>query len=306
MLQSLWFVLLAGLVWTLSLERRVVPSLAESLERTPSSQAWKKYEIAEIQDLSVVNAARDVKRAFRTPDRIAPPGLHPSGPWNAIGNGSFVGDDERHGGSPTDIVATIRHGKMDIRGDEKAWNRAGVAVVEDPQTHQRRVVICSLVDSRRYPFPSTPLRAQIAITQACGGSKVLEFMGGGALMVDQRQAVSDDSILVHQRFYDGDASVDSNPLFRAGNSSNPARHLCFGSRGGKSYFIVAVFRNGSQLRDDLAANDLRVPCGSSIVVRKVEMRDPEIKRPEQTFTRHILAPVSAVSLPCPERDRGQL
>ena len=57
---------------------------------------------------------------------------------------------------------------------------------------------------------------------------------------------------------------------------------------------------------DLAANDLRVPCGSSIVVRKVEMRDPEIKRPEQTFTRHILAPVSAVSLPCPERDRGQL
>ena len=253
MLQSLWFLLLAGLIWTVSVERRVLPSLAESLERTPSSQAWKKYEIAEIQDLSVVNAARDVKWAFRTPDRIAPPGLHPSGPWNAIGNGSFVGDDENHGGSPTGIVATIRHGKMDIRGDEKAWNRAGIAVVEDPHTHQRRVVICSLVDSLRYPFPSSPNRAQSAITQACGGAKVLEFMGGGALMVNLRQSVSDDSILGQQRFYDGDADVDSNPLFRAGNPNNPARHLCFGSRAGKAYFIVATHRTGSQLREDLAA-----------------------------------------------------
>ncbi|MGQ0571826.1 MAG: peptidoglycan-binding domain-containing protein [Armatimonadota bacterium] len=129
----------------------------------------------------------------------------------------------------------IRDGRWVTSG---GWphGRAGIAMLAD--------------GTARIRFYQDPSEATVRATFEDAGTRIHEFMGGGALIVEGAAPVSSDDLAGRQRFRGGAAA----PQFEA-----TARHTIFGVHAdGKAYLIIDVGRKSLPvMQQDLVAAGFR-------------------------------------------------
>jgi len=149
----------------------------------------------------------------------------------------------------------IRNGRVDTGGLPKTLGRGAMAVLQDG-----RVVVL------RQGGSSKPEDIQKQLQCDYGANiRVRDFMGGGALLVENGRKVSDEDLRVHQQFDQGGGGINAQQLRRTDHSV-VAQH-----RNGQTYVLVAKDKTGRQIQDELLAagfvNVVKFDGGSGFIAR---------------------------------------
>ncbi len=127
----------------------------------------------------------------------------------------------------------VRNGKLDTTGVAKTHGRGAVAVLDNGKlVVLRQNGSASLAD----------LQAQ-AVKQF--GSKVKDFMGGGALVIENGRKVSSDDLLALQKFDQGSGGIDAQQMRQSDHT------VIAQDKNGNAYVLVAENKSGAQIQDEL-------------------------------------------------------
>jgi len=150
-----------------------------------------------------------------------------------IVNGSFNIDNGP--GTKREYAAgtVIRNGREDTGGLDKTLQRGAVAVLENGKMVVLRQQGSSKVED---------IQAQ---AQKEFGSKVKDFMGGGALLIENGQKVSDDDLRNRQKFDQGDGGINAQQMRRADHT------VVAQDKNGNTFVIVAENKTGAEIQDEL-------------------------------------------------------
>jgi hypothetical protein len=202
-------------------------------EPSGGTRALADYDVIPIQRLEL----RDGLEFRRDPGRFARN-------YEALTNGTFFGSPAK--GAPVEPVGPIViGGQQRLRKDGKPIGftpagRGGIAVFKGKDGDVVRVV--------RQPGRTLP-----EIRNAFPG--VDEFMGGGALLIEDGRAVGTEDLLERQRFTNpsrtGDPPRGTNQGLHAGQM-NSAFHTLVGVRNGKAFLLIPRSpKTGSRIQRDL-------------------------------------------------------
>lgn len=150
-----------------------------------------------------------------------------NGGYDVVSSGTFT-VDYVHSAGPV-----MRDGKLDTQGHEKSASRGGVAMLEDG----------SIVVGRGKGRDAASVQSQFAKKD----SKVKDFMGGGALLIENGRKVDSADLREQQRFDQGKGGLDAQQM-------RSTHHVLVGIRDGQAFHILAKARTGRQIQDDLAAS----------------------------------------------------
>ena len=213
------------------------------------------YIIFPIQDLTVTNAYGSVvlqgkDKGHRIPktadDALADQPVGRGG-YDVVANGGFTA------GGIHPVVPVMRHGVLDYDGDGVTRLRGGVAVLDDG-----RIVVARQTGG-----------AEADIQSAFGTAdhKVVDFMGGGALIIESGEAVDSDDLGGRQKF--GGRPRQGDPGFGA-EQFHSARHTLVGIKGGQAFLILSPNRRCVPLPNDSTVPNVQsdlLAAGYSAVVK---------------------------------------
>lgn len=129
----------------------------------------------------------------------------------------------------------IRNGRVDAGGLPKTLGRGAMAVLQDG-----RVVVL------RQGGSSKPEDIQKQVQGRYGANaRVRDFMGGGALLVENGRKVSDEDLRVRQQFDQGGGGINAQQMRRSDHSV-VAQHS-----NGQTYVLVAKNKTGREIQDEL-------------------------------------------------------
>ncbi len=186
------------------------------------------YILYPVNSLDVLNA-----KAKENPDAPLSRQKVGSGGYRAVTSGTFYAGQEPVG-------AIMRDGKLDTPGVDKAKNRGGIAVLQDG----------SIVVGRMHG--NTPKEIQDAFGEK--DNPVWDFMGGGALLIEDGRKVTSEDLKNRQRFDQGGGGLDAQQMRKTD-------HIVAGVREGRFFVIVAKNKTGREIQNDLAG------AGFSVVVK---------------------------------------
>ena len=210
---------------TLSTVRTSLTALAVILTLSTAAVAaglphgWVDTQVSK---LSVRNSGSSGKSGHSHPD-AAPSAAAMKG-WDVLLGGTF--SDYKN-----PLGALMRNGHLDTPGVDKCKTRGGVAVLASGA-----VVVCRMNGNNAS-----------AIEAACGhGGKVVDFVGGGALLVEGHKAVSSSDLLKRQLFDSGAGGLHSQQMHRSDQS-------VVAMKGGKAHLIFALNATGEEIQSHLVA-----------------------------------------------------
>jgi hypothetical protein len=177
------------------------------------------YIIYPVASLDVLNSDPQVKNhdASLRQQKIG------HGGYDAVTSGTFYSD-----GHP--VGAVMRDKTMDTSGVEKAKNRGSMAVLEDGS------VVVKRMDGNR--------KEDIQKTFGTQESKVKDFLGGGALLIEDGNKVASEDLAQKQRFDQGGQGIRSAQM-------RDTDHILVGIRDGQCFVIIAKSKTGAQIQTDL-------------------------------------------------------
>jgi hypothetical protein len=149
------------------------------------------------------------------------------GGYDVVSSGTYTVDYVNSAGP------IMRNGKMDTSGHAKAKQRGGVAILDDGSITVGRAKGRNAAD------------VQAAFGQK--GNAVKDFMGGGALLIENGKKVAHDDLLERQRFDQGKGGLDAQQM-------RATHHVLVGIRDGQCFHIFARSKTGRQMQDDLFAS----------------------------------------------------
>jgi hypothetical protein len=155
------------------------------------------YFLYQIQTLKVINADQRGKKAD-PPLSAYQPG---AGGCEVIANGSFTTKVPGKGDQLFPVVTVMRKGVLENNGQPKTWGRGGVAVLRDGTiTIDRQEGV-----EAGSPQNQVGLGLKSRINEVFGerGNPVSDFMGGGALLIENGMKVSSDDLYNRQVFDNG-------------------------------------------------------------------------------------------------------
>lgn len=178
------------------------------------------YLVRAVADLEVLNTT---KRTATPPDAEVAT-QKPN--FDVVANGTFYG-----GADPVGPI--VRDGQLDTGGYGICAARGGVARLRDG----------TIVVARTCGGEAAK------VTEAFGATSdnpVEEAMGGGALLLEGGQAVSDEDLRERQNFRQGDGGIQAAQMVKT-------THSLMGIRDGVAYHLFARNKSGAELQQDLGA-----------------------------------------------------
>jgi hypothetical protein len=187
-----------------------------------------------VYPLASLNALNSDPKA-RQPDRPLPQqGAGAGKPYDVVTNGGFTFDTPgRYHMNPAGPI--MRDGHLDSAGLGKTAGRGGVAVLQDG----------SIVVGRQEGGKAEQLQSRFGQE----GNPVSDFMGGGALLVENGKAVSGKDLFERQRFDQGAAASTGNGL--DAQQMRQTAHTVVGIRDGQAWIVVPTNHSGRQIQSDL-------------------------------------------------------
>ena len=151
--------------------------------------------------------------------------------FDCLINGGFTFDTPGHYHAHP-AGAVMRRGVLDHAGVDRAASRGGVAVLMDgtivvgrAQGQTARAI------QDRFGQPGNPVR---------------DFMGGGALLIEDGTAVSSDDLAQRQRFLQGGRGLAASQMHRT-------EHAVVGIRDGQAFVLIARNKAGRTIQSELLA-----------------------------------------------------
>jgi hypothetical protein len=204
---------------------RLVCSLAvfllagSALAAGPTDLARRGYRVYPIAKLKLMNTC----------------GHDPNGPFTApFGSADLITNGSFTAGCKEAVGAYATGGKLRSAGYAKTAARGGVAVLSDGSA-----VVCR---------PGSSKWAAIQKQCARGGKQVVEFMGGGALLVwpGATDATADKDLCKVQLFNQGTCGINADQM-------RSTRHVVVATYGEHVYVALPAQKSGAQIRADLRA-----------------------------------------------------
>jgi hypothetical protein len=197
--------------------------------------------------------------AKRGPD--APLSQQPLGGkgYDAVLSGTFTTDYVQSAGP------IVRDGRMDTQGHAKATGRGGMAVLQDGS------IVVGRAEGRT--------NEQVQATFGAPGNPVRDFMGGGALLVENGKAVGDADLRGRQQFDQGGGGIQAQQM-------RTTMHILVGIRDGEAYALVAHEKSGSAMQRDLTGFGfdavVKYDGGSGAIVRDGAGGSPDYRGKNST------------------------
>jgi hypothetical protein len=199
------------------------PGSPEALRPPPDLSGLTRlgYTLYPVEEINVLYSA-----AKNAPDAPLSAQKQGGAGYDAVLSGTFTVDYVQSAGP------IVRDGKMDTMGHAKATHRGGMAVLQDGTVVVKRA----------------QGRSEGAIQKHFGedGNPVKDFMGGGALLVENGMAVSNQDLLQVQRFDQGGGGIRAQQM-------RATHHVLVGIRDGQAFAIVAEGKSGAQMQSELLA-----------------------------------------------------
>lgn len=203
----------------------MAPGSAEANEPLPDLKGLERlgYLIYPVASLEVLNSA-----AKENPDPSLRATKTGPGGYDVVTSGTFY-----YGGN-NPAGAVMRDGKLDTPGVDKAKNRGGLAVLEDG----------TIVIKRMQGNTSEAIQRTFGTERA----KVEDFMGGGALLIEDGKKVTSEDLEKKQKF---DQRGESRGRGLSAQQMRQTNHIVGGIRDGQCFMIVAKNKTGAQIQNDL-------------------------------------------------------
>jgi hypothetical protein len=196
------------------------------------------YFVYQIKKLNVINADGRVKGHDKSLSEYTPDDRG----CDLITNGSFTTKVlNKPGIFPA--VSVMRKGKPENDGQPKTWGRGAVAVLDNG----------TLIVGRQQPLRPGLRPGQIqsqligSINEVFGeaGHPVVDFMGGGALLIENRVKVESADLYNRHRFDNGGQGLSAEQF--VGNKD----HTLVGVSSGQAFLIIARGTTGRKVQEDL-------------------------------------------------------
>lgn len=196
------------------------------------------YFLYQIKSIKVINADERLKN----PDPpLSAYQLGTSG-CEVIANGSFTTKIAGRGNQLFPVVTVMRRGMLKNNGLPKTRGRGGMALLRDGTI---------TIDRQQDVEPNVPqnqLSKELvsSINEVFGerGNPVSDFMGGGALLIENGAKVSSADLYRRQSFDNGGAGL-------AAEQFRQADHTVIGILAGQAFLIIARNVDGARLQQDL-------------------------------------------------------
>lgn len=180
------------------------------------------YQVEPIASMDVLYS-----NAKQNPDRPLSKQPVGKGGYDLVASGTFTTDYVQSAGP------IMRDGKLDTPGHEKAERRGGVAVLADG------TIVVGRGDGRN--------TQDIQKTFGRDDAAVKDFMGGGALLIENGKVVSDQDLRTTQRFDQGGGGIRAQQMRRT-------HHVLVGIRDGQAFVILANDKDGATMQKDLVGS----------------------------------------------------
>jgi hypothetical protein len=179
--------------------------------------------------------------------------------YDAVLSGTFTTDYVQSAGP------IVRDGKMDTQGHAKATGRGGMAVLQDGS------IVVGRAEGRT--------NEQVQSTFGAPGNPVRDFMGGGALLVENGKAVGDADLRGRQQFDQGGGGIQAQQM-------RTTQHVLVGIRDGEAFALVAHEKSGASMQRDLTGFGfdavVKYDGGSGAAVRDGAGGSPEYRGKNST------------------------
>jgi hypothetical protein len=196
------------------------------------------YFIYQIKSVKVINADEGVKNPD-PPLSAYQPG---TGGCDVIANGSFTTKVPGRGDRLFPAVTVMRKGILENNGLPKTRGRGGMAVLRDG------TITIDRQQGVEQGVPQNQIGKGLvsSIDEVFGerGNPVRDFMGGGALLIENGREVSSDDLYRRQGFDNGGAGL-------AAEQFKKSDHTLIGILAGQAFLIIARDVNGAKLQHDL-------------------------------------------------------
>lgn len=183
----------------------------------------KGYLVYSVNSLNVLNAA-----ASQNKDQTLRQQKVGQGGYKLVTSGTFY---YHNGAQNVPAGAVMRDGVLDTPGVPKAAERGGIAVLKDGSIVLGRMTGSSSADiQNRFGQPNNP---------------VVDFLGGGALLIENGKIVSSEDLKSKQKFDQGGDGIYAQQMRKTD-------HIVVAIRDGRCFVIVARNKTGKQIQEDLA------------------------------------------------------
>jgi Putative peptidoglycan binding domain/Phosphodiester glycosidase len=188
--------------------------------------------IAKLRVLNACSMVRSSGPADKSPGTIAPGSIGPE--YDYVFNGTFMVDSARV--QPAGDV--MRQGVLESPGIEKAYGRGGVAILSDGTMRVIRQRGAGLE----------------GIQSGLPQRTIFEYVGGGALLIENGVKVESEDLLRKQRFEQGSGGINAQQM-------NPAQHTFFAiDKDGRPHVVIARYqstkadmKSGAEAQADMLA-----------------------------------------------------
>ncbi len=152
-------------------------------------------------------------------------------------------------GGTTPVVPLMKGGKLVNNGVDKTLGRGGVAVLQNGY-----IVVGRLKFNDTPSDKPTDIANSIQASFSRNGSKVVDFIGGGALVVEAGKVSSNSDVLSSQKFDQGDGGFNSSQL------RGVRTRVAIGTNAGRAELIIIP-----HVDTLTAANALKSTYGNLVV-----------------------------------------
>lgn len=193
------------------------PEVAQTLKK-------KGYLVYPVNSLNVLNA-----QAKSDADKPIQQQKVGTGGYRLVTSGTFYYPDQ---GKQVPAGAVMRDGQLDTPGVPKAAERGGVAVLKDGSIVVGRMTGSNAADiQKRFGQTDNPVQ---------------DFLGGGALLVENGKTVTSKDLKEKQKFDQGGGGIEAQQMRKTD-------HVVVGIRDGRCFVIVAKNKTGKEIQADLSA-----------------------------------------------------
>lgn len=240
-------ILLLGLVFTAAVAQAdctddpgplaaFAPVVAAPCGGTAAAASRKKlptgYASFPMKSANVVNAMPEPGRAADAAPRstcASARGRARLADGEMLVSGGFTGDYVHP------VVDVLRDGKRDNTGAPKTSKRGGMAILDDGS-----IVVCQQDGS-----------SMADLQRACGrdGKKVVDFIGGGALLVKDGRNACGSELYEEQQFTNG--AANGNGL--TAQQMRRTDHVVIAVKDGVAHVVLAHGKTGAEIQRDLSA-----------------------------------------------------
>jgi hypothetical protein len=148
-------------------------------------------------------------------------------------NGTF-NVSSKSGNRDASAGTIMRNGRLDASGIEKTRGRGAVAVLDNGKL---------VVLRQGGGGTAAEIQSQVA---AQFGSKAKDFMGGGALLIENGKKVSSEDLLTKQKFDQGEGGGINAQQMRRSDHTVVAQ-----DKTGATYVVVAKDKTGAEIQEEL-------------------------------------------------------